>query len=604
MTTVTQLVASDTQVREIAPTRNYAGLTYLTVSNAGSNRRIFYIYFSRPFPLGATIVSATLKFYQTASATGGSRVLDTRLLAGPYQESKLTWDNRPSSVGATASSGALGDGGGVGREWPVDVTALMQSVSDGAGWYGLSVATTNTTPLSFFSREAAQFQPILEIEWADEPGIPSVLAPSNGRAVSVARPILRFDFSDVSGDTSMAGYQLQMNLGAEDAVSPDYDSGVVAANVPEHLVTFDVAAAEVWFWRSQTQDAAGLWSGWSDWVSFTRTAKPTLTITNPAVAPDDFVSESTPPISWTATGQVAYQVFITDPVDTTEVLWTSGKVTSTDNSVTLPDLVTPILSPGGTYSVTVRVWDGVERESTPGDPVFVEASRVFTFDLSVSVTPVSSFTVTGAAPRPEAVLGWTRATAPDSFTILRDGVTVAENLVPADLLVSGTTYEYVDTAAPPRGAGHEWSVLAVVGGVSSDSNPTASLTLSPEGIWLSKPDGSLSLLIGGDGFTAEPHEDSTVHSPLGATNPVLITQAIHGRRGHVDGFLRAHGDVPGVSVADWLEMWDTIRSVPGQTLNLVLSDTAMKVFIHNALTAPAEEFADSIPIAFDYCELV
>lgn len=604
MSTSPPLVASsDALVRQNTPTQNWASRTYLIAGEPVGNFFYSFVYFNRPFPLGATIVSAKLVLRQKGAATGGTRTVTVRRAAAAYSESKLTYSNQPGVTGATATL-ALGNSATDGRPWEIDVTALMQEVADGAAWYGFRVGADLTTTINFYSREASVNQPTLEIEWADSPNKPVVLAPSNGRAVSIARPTLRFDFTDVSGDTSMSGYQLQMNEDADDPSSPDYDSGTIAANIPEHLVTFDIATAENWHWRVRTKDGAGLWSDWSAWTTFTRTAKPTVTITSPAASPNDFVTEGTPPFSWTATGQVAYQLFVTDPADATEVLWASGKVSSTDNSVSLPDLSTPVLSPDGSYKLVVRVWDSVARESTPGDPVYTDASRNFTFNLDDTVDPVSSFTVTADSPRHTATLGWTRATAPDSYTILRDGVAVATNLDAADLLVSGTTYAYVDATASPRGNGHEWSVIAVVDGVSSDDNPTDTAILEPLGVWLSKVDGSDAICLwNSDLSRVDASESSAVHEPLGADNPVLITQARRGRAGQVDGVLYERADLP-ETMSDWLAAWEALRTPPGQTLVLVSMDSTLKVFIYNTLRVPADEFVESVPISFNFRELI
>ena len=603
MTTVSQLAASDSLVRSDGATRNYSGLTYLGM-NSSPQSRYSFLYFNRPFPLGATIVSATLNLHDFRAATGGARTLTVARVAASYQASKITWSNKPDVTG-TSTTLTQGDSTVDGRLWAIDVTPQMQSVSDGAAWYGFRVTSSIATHFSVHSRDSSVFQPTLDIVWSDAPDAPSVLAPSNGRAVSVARPTLRFDFTDVSGDTSMQGFELQMNP-SNVWTAPSVTTGVVASNAPEWLVNFDVLAAAVWWWRVRVKDGAGIWSAWSAGVSFTRTAKPAVTITNPAASPNNFVSEASPPFSWTATGQVAYQLFVTDPVDTATVLWTSGKVTSADTAVSLPIRKPAVISPGGSYNLTVRIWDNVARESTPGDPVYTDASRVFTFNLSATVAPVTVFTVTGAAPRPDAVLGWMRTTAPDSFTILRDGKVIDTGIEPVDLLVSGTTYAYTDLTASPR-TPHTWSVVCVVNGISSASNPTDTETLLPEGIWLSKLDGTSAICITGvDGaFTIEASEDSSVHYPLGASNGVLITQAVHGRIGSVSGFLKgAQAGLETVTLATWVAAFEALRTPRGQTLSLTLTDTQMNVFIHNTLKEPGVEFHGDAPVSFDYSELL
>lgn len=608
MTTVLLRAAIDATTLANVPTRNFANEPLLSVSSAADYRYAF-VFFNRPFPIGVKITKATLRLYQAGNSTGGTRTVTARRIDRAWKESTITSANRPGVTGATASV-TKGDGGGNGRVWEFDVTAHLQQISDGAAWYGFRLEGNVATRQYFYARQSSEFHPTLEVVWSDAPAAPSALSPSNGRAVSIARPTLTFDFTDISGDKTMLGYQVQMSSDGA-FTAPAYDSGAVAADYPQHEVTFDVLAAATWWWRVRVQDGAGIWSDWSASTSFTRTGKATVEILNPAAAPNDFVSESTPPIIWQVTGtQAAYQVFLTDPLDTTEVLWTTGKVTSSDTSVSIPKKSTPLLSPGGTYNVILHVWDGIAREGTPGDPTYARAARTFTFNLDPTINPVTSLVATSLPPYPHVTLTWERATAPDSFMVTLDGVTIRENLDPADLLVSGTSYALTIPSVTPAVA-HAFVVGAVVNGVTSKSNPTATVTASPEGVWLSSLDGAYRVcLTGADGpVTAQASELATVHKPVGAKNPVLITQAVFGREGSVSGFLS--GGQPGmadVSLADWLADWTTLtdrRKFPaGTPMMLTLSDTAMRVFIHATVREPAIEFGRDIPVSFDYCELL
>jgi hypothetical protein len=310
--------------------------------------------------------------------------------------------------------------------------------------------------------------------------------------------------------------------------------------------------------------------------------------------------------SWTVTGgtQTAFQVFVTDPDDPTEVLWDSGRTTSAVGSVQLG--AGAVLSPGQSYRMVLRVWDAVAREGTPSDPVYTEVERGFTFGLSGSVAGVTNFDAETTAGTPEVVLSWRRTSAPDSFTIVRDGVTVASGLEPDDLLVSGTTYSWTDTTAAPR-VTHTYSVLAVDGGQASATNPTDEAITAPEGVWLSSLDGAYRVNLSSDGGeppSAEASELSEVHRPLGATNPVLITQAVFGREGRFAGYLEAWaGSTFDAEVAAWEALTDTKRYPRGSTMVLTLSDTAMKVFIYEVVTGFRSEFHDDKSVAFSYCEL-
>lgn len=593
MTTTLLLAASDVTVRQDHPTTNWAGYPYLTIMDATGEHRYGLLYFNLPFPRGVTILSATLRLYQRGPALGGSRTLTARRLLTSYSESKVTWSNVPGSGTTTGSSAAQGDSSTNGREWALDVTDIMQLVSDGEDWYGFRITSDNDTLFAIHSREASNtaWAPVLEVEYSDAPGQPSELSPSNGRAVSIARPTLRWDFHDVVGNTNMSAFQVQLNEDAPDAVSPDVDSGEVAASLPQYTLGFDVTAAEVWYWRVRNKDGAGLWSEWSDWVSFTRTAKPTLTIT----APSSTVFEATPTFAWTFTGQTAYQAFVVDGDVPTRVLYEFSKVTSTDTSVTMPsDPV--VLVPGGSYQLVVRAWDGVAREGTPGDPAYTEAVEPFTFGLSNTVDPVDTLTVTSGGSSPWIDVAWTRAVEPDSYALMVDGAVVLTGIDSAD-----TSLRYY--GASPR-ADHEVSILAVEGGVSSDDNPSDTVTLAVKGIWLILGDGSAILNLAhydDDPVGVGPAEVSEVHSPLGATEQVVRTQATFGRTGHVSGVI---DDRSGTTVAAALADWDTIIADRGndERLYLVASDTAMRVRIFNTVRGLADEFHLEVPVDFDYIE--
>lgn len=338
------------------------------------------------------------------------------------------------------------------------------------------------------------------------------------------------------------------------------------------------------WWRVRVQDGAGLWSNWSDVASWRRRTKGTVTITNPAAAPNNFVTDNTPPFSWTFAGrtQRAFEVLIATPERPAVYLWRSGITTTTENDVTPP--VGVITENGKTYRVIVRIYDTENRRATPGDDVFVEVFRDFTYNLDNTVDPVSNFAGVISAYRPEITLTWDRATAPDYFVIYRDGKVIAE-VEPADLFISGTSYRYLDGQASPR-KNHTWSVACKVNGKVSSNNPSTSGVIKPVTTVLSETDNSRMIFLLNPDVDAARAEESEIHYILGKdAAPVLITQSHRGYEGKVAGIL---GDdaVPGETAAGQLANLEYFKDNPGMVLKLIWIDKVMQVVIRSVTDTP------------------
>jgi hypothetical protein len=285
------------------------------------------------------------------------------------------------------------------------------------------------------------------------------------------------------------------------------------------------------FWRIQFWDSAGLPSGWSDAASFSRDGKGTVTINSPSSGTPT-VEDATPPILWSFSGetQTAYELILNWTVSGIAKRWTSNKVTSTDQSVTIPPGV--ILHQGVTYTLTVRVWDAKLRTETVGDPIYAEASRDFVFTPGAT-TGVTTLVVTQPGPEPLAQLQWTRATAPDYFNIKRNGKQFKSNILPETLFVSGTTYRFVDGYHPDphRPITHE--VQAVVNGVASSTNNVVSTVLQSNGIWLRPYETSEWLFMSGreERVFKIANQTSVLESLDG--KKTVVTQALGGFEGTI-----------------------------------------------------------------------
>jgi hypothetical protein len=612
--------ANDTVVAERTPTTNFANLTYI-VCNAGTgNRKYGLIYFARPFPLGATILSATLRLYQIGAESATHTVQLRRLTQG-WRLSQATWNYQPADT-TTGQVQVTKPGSPAGTEWAFDVTAHMQAVADGAYWSGWKILNTLNDYLNFYSAQATTGKPTLEVVWANQPDAPTTLSPSGNRAVSVAKPVLRWDFTDVAGDTTLAAIQVQINP-TNVWTAPAFDSGVVATTLPQlDLATTSYAGladGASTYWRVRVQDGAGLWSDWSAGHQFQRQTKGTLTIDNPPAS--GLISEPTPPIIWHFTGRTpaAYQVWVTpyvtapvfytppyttpDPTadryasnENSRILYNTGKRAPWTESITLP---AGVIQDDSSYTVHVRVWDTIDRESTPGDPPWVEAAQTFLYDYDATVDPVTSLAATDLTPNPGATLTWSRATAPDSFVIRRNGVIIASGVDPADFNTGSTTYAYTDLWADPNKP-VTWRVDAVVNGRTSASNPTVTKTLKTKGIWLTDHGRNIQVLLWGDDpGTWAMGEQAETHTPLGASHAIRITQALRGFEGSINARLRPT-DTKTLAQQE-ADLW-TLKSTPGRTYTLLLSNVVAQVVIGNLVIAPTD-YDDEKHVSFDFWQV-
>jgi hypothetical protein len=575
-----------------------------------------YFDFGQPVQPGWTVISAYLRLYQQGAATGGSRTLTARLIAAPWKESTLDWNTKPavvSEVSGGYSSAAQGDGGANGRLWQIDVTAAMQAVAAGQPFYGFRIQSNNTTKFYLFSDEASAYRPELVITVAPEPSAPTVLNPSGGRAVSIAKPTVTFDFTDPDGD-SMLSYQVQANDTTNDFTSPDLDTGTVAATVPAYTWTTDITAGVLTWWRARVQDSAGLWSDWSEPESFIRTAKPTVAWVDPAAA---VFTDPNLPTDVSLSGgptQTARQVFVLDSAGVS-VLFDSGKVATTTTAYGVSGEFLP--TPGETYTLLRRTWDNVDRATTSGataDPPYVDISKQVTFDTS-GTSPVSALAAGAeAGGLPGITLTWTDATATaDEYLITRDGVAYA--LVDfADTFVSGTSHEWTDKTPNGRN-GHDYQLFAVTAGVTSDGSAVVNGINVPEGVWVRTASGLALQLTGLPGAPAElsvePNELSAVYSPVGAANQVVLRQARYRRKGRLENGAFGDGLTTDLDDLAALEVtWEAIRTYADtHPVTLVTVNKSFQALIFNTWTGFADEAIVNnpgswVPVGFEYVEQV
>lgn len=560
-----------------------------------------FLWFNRPFPLGVTVVNATLRVYAIGS-WGISPTLTVKKVTEHWGINRINWNNRPTvgSAVATKTQSSAADG----DEWAFDVTSALQGVANGAVWFGFRIETTSGARKHLYSANAVDYQPVLEVTYSEAPQAPTTMSPSGSRAVSIAKPVLTFDFTDTSGSTDLLAVQVQVDPSGAFA-SPAFDSGTVLTTLPE-LDLADTAytgltAGTETRWRCRVQDAAGLWSPWSDVERFRRDNKGTLTITSPAAPPDNYVAEWTPPLSWTLTGETqrAWRLRIVLDDDPTVEVHDTGWNQGTDTSYTLPK---GIIEDDESYRMVLRIRDTKDREHTDGDPIYTEATRTFSFAEDPTPNPVTGLTATILLPRPWVQLDWDRATMPDSFSVVEvvDGRNrvYESDLDPTDLLVSGTSYRYVVKDSRP-GRVHTWKVQAVVNGKTS-GGPTVTKRTEIRGVWLIDHDRDIEVYLASPGRDVGEWtmgEDSAVFYPLGSQRAVVVTQGLRGYEPTVKGTLVG---AAGRTMDQWEANLLRLRAKPGQVLTLSLGDDSIRGVARNISISPTPNTPTEKAVTFEF----
>lgn len=570
----------------------WAGSDKPSLNHAGSARLWFrgtdtygYVFAKSPVPAGRVVTSAVLRlFVATPSGWAGSTAVSVRPVTESWKAGRLTWDTKPVTGGTTVSATVTDPV--LGTVVELDVTAALQAIAGGAANYGFRVSTSATSTRKVWGFDS-EWPPVLEVTWTTVPTAPTDLRPSGG-AVSVAKPVLQFSATDVTNLTDLAALQVQVDP-TQPATGAAFDSGWVTSTVPQLDLSATsyagLAAGASTSWRARVRDTSGAESGWSDWVTFSRAAKPTVTINNPAATPNDYADEATPPILWTVTGgtQTRWRVQILAGADRSRVLADSGVQAGTATSWTVPQ---GVLADGGAYAVEVRAWDAVVRVETPGDPAYAAATRAFSTRLDATVTAPANLTVTQVGTTPQVHLAWTRATAPDGWTILRDGRVIAADVDPDDTTTGGTAHGWTDWSAAPNRT-HTWEVRAVVNGKTSTS-ATAARAFRAPGVWLMNEDLAVTVMLYDD--TGDREGSHTVvdqvaqYTVLGSPKVVQITTGLGGLAGTLAGALEDVRGGDGTLAAE--AALNRLRGHQDQVVRLVFADLNIPVVIRDVLVGP------------------
>lgn len=585
MTTATITSGKDSWVGSVRPNATHFSAPKLRVD---SGEALAFVHLKSPVPPGDTVVSAVLRVTVAVGATG-SFTFSAKRVASRVDWSDLTWNNKPGVTGAAATDAVTDPAEGDVLEF--DVTTHVQAIVDGDPNYGWRIESDLTDAVKFYGFDSGDGA-TLDVEYYTRPAAPTDLVPAG--IVSLVDPFLQASASDTTGEDEVAAVHVQVDSNAsptEDAegtwTAPDFDSGTVASTVLELDLSTTafagLADAEVAYWHIRFQNPAGVWSDWSDTVQITRDAKSSLTIDNPPVGAT--VLEPTPPILATFAGTAtAWRVRVV-MADDNRLIWTeSGKRAATDpNDIAWTPHKSEALNDGLMYKVIVDVWDDVDRVGSVGDPTYTRATREFTVADEVGVTAPTAVSVTQHATLPLAVVNFTRASAPDSFVIYRDGKVAEAEVDPSDVFVSGTSYAWTDPALRDPMSTHSYRVRAVVNGEQSAKSSAVTGSVVPSGLWLISQDRTLSCVLAGDGIDGWSRQDEvTLYKVHGREQLVQIRGSLGALGGSFAGDIYDHASRTVEDLADDLE---EIRELD-EWVTLVAADYGAKVRLRDVTVSP------------------
>lgn len=586
---------------------------YLNVKGgADGTAREAVLWFANPFTkTGANVVKATLRL-RTRAMPSASRTVGVGLITSGLRFGNMTYNNRPSANGALVYSTTNGTYP-LNGTWDIDVTPLLQRVADGAAFGGLLVMMQGSTAAQFQGNMGGGLTPQLIVEHTQAPLAPDSLAPSSGRTVGIPQPTLRWDFYDHAGENDLQSVQVQLATTSA-FTNVLWDSG----EVPTHWCTMNLAlpqtnaaggtttapaaaANAVTWWRVRNRDTSGLWSAWSLPASFKYVTKPKVVLNNPST--DGMtINDPTPTIDWTYSGgtQVRYRcgLYLASPGKDGRYRWllVDSQQGTGATSTWTPDVG---LRDDRTYKVVVDVFDKEPRESTPGDPAWSSVVRQFRFNATDTIVGVKNMTVRDNYPGATVTLTWQRDEMPDAWHIYRDDMRLATYNGP-DLLVSGNTYSIRDAICP--NGKHLWKVFAIVNGKAAKSG---GITMDHwhEGTWLCNEDTGERLVVMNDkSHDMHAPESGAVHEVLGSSRVVLITDALRGYEGTVDGILTGLKGYP-KTAAEFRDMAWKFKSDVGQQYLLLIEDQAFPVVIRNMDVTGDPDVWGRYRVKFEYYQV-
>lgn len=558
---------------------NYGESRYTQVK---SGERLTFLRPNLPPIQGLTVLDAYLV---GRSAGTAAQTLTVAPVAERWQPGRVRWSNRPVVTAAAAVSrsvAAAGDGK------VVTVTGLapiLQAVADGTPWFGLRVATSATTPQSFYALHSGQPAWELHVVVSDLSEPADDLRPDGGGAVGSAVPRLAWSADNqvtrrVQVDTPVAGLE-------PDAVAPDYDSGVETTPSQE----FDLGAtghvpsgAGPHFWRVLVvREGATGTPEWSDWAEFTVAALPSLILDSPVGAFGDTAPTLRAHLS---SGVLAkWKVTITGP-SRGDVIRTYGFATG-PIEWTIPERTKgrQTLVEGGW--INLRAFDDVDRAVAVGERDFAHVWIPVTFaDTSTLLEPTNLMVTPVGYRHPQQEWRWQRTAPADAWVLRTDGADV-RRLDASEVTANAGTYTWRDKGQIVPSRTHSYTVRAVEG--TARSLPARlTKTHDVEGVWIIPDNGDPILLDEGDVAGWGTREKRATFETQVGPDVDVIYDSNPGRTGSFEGLIGA--DWEREPVWDVVDRLKALREPGNRLCQLVWPGASIRVRLSEVDVTPATEF--------------
>ncbi|HWU46764.1 MAG TPA: DNRLRE domain-containing protein [Humibacter sp.] len=300
--TLTASPSDDAMVFQSNPTTNYGSNTQLSV-NGGSNTVQSFLKFAIPAaPAGTYLSGATLGVRTSTDPTAGSTsTQNINLVTGAWDQSTVTWNNRPTALGAQL--GAINAATATNTPYMVNLSAASLSAGSTVSFVLTSSGSDN---LRLWSSESStpSYRPLLTLVFS--PGAPptDTTPPSvpSGVAANASDTSIAVTWSASSDNVGVTGYSVYR--GSTAGFTADASSKI--ADLPGTSYNDTGLAAGTYYYKVTARDAAGNVSAASGAASATiapPVQPPTVVTLNPT--DDAMVYQSNPTTNYGTNTQLS-----------------------------------------------------------------------------------------------------------------------------------------------------------------------------------------------------------------------------------------------------------------------------------------------------------